>query len=159
MSIRDLIQMEPTEPQNSILAELKKLDGKLLTARTIDALKKATGDASIRLDKSYTMTHIEWGDYRISGGRRGGALLVSHDIKNVRIDAAYIEEHNIAYFAALVERNRERANLLAAGDTLDKLEGAINAYNAAREELNTLLDSLEVDRYKIEKALVAGRDK
>jgi hypothetical protein len=152
-------RIEPTEPQDGILAALKEHDGKPFTVRTVAKLQEATGDQSIRLSKSYTMTHLEWGRYGATQGREGGSLFVAHTTKNVRVDTVHIEEQNACYYSALKERNWKRRKLLEQPKKLAELDKAIAEYKQASGKLQSLLEgAFDVDRYAIDDALVKGQE-
>jgi len=144
-------RIEPLEPQDTILSVLKENDGKRLDKRLIEKLKAATKDDTINLDLRAGMAHIQWGGY---GNNCKGSLLAQYAVKNLRVDAAWIEENNAAYYRAARERNARRAETLKNEDLLTKADVAIEQYIAAREHLETLLKEFPHDHYELER--VAG---
>lgn len=55
--------MEDTQTPQKIIQILSKYDGKPLTKNHV---AKISEDIPVRLDKSYTMTHLVWGDSKQS---------------------------------------------------------------------------------------------
>src|ERR1700674_1424383 len=106
-TVRDFVlsQRESDEP-DAILAILATQDGKQLTKRIL--AKLPGGEERWRLSQFATMTHLETRDYSRSGGNAGIHLLIAYEIKNVTINAAWVEEHNPAYFAGRRARNEAR---------------------------------------------------
>jgi hypothetical protein len=111
------------------------------------------------------MTSLETWDYTRSQGNRGVHLLVAYDVKNVTIDAAFLEERNAAYYGARRERNAARAAVLADPAVLYELAVRVNAVREARERLAAAEEALEelsgygkafsADQYEIER--LAGK--
>ncbi len=155
--LRELIEsrMEPTEPQNSILALLKAREGKRIDKRLIAMLNTAVPGHDIRLSLQYGMAKIAWGGWGLyDSGDVGGALFLSGGTKNLCVNTADILERNCAYFSALVERNEKRRAALNSAYDLRILEEAINAYIQARDRLKERLslDCFSSDNSAIEKA-------
>lgn len=144
--------MEPSEPQNMILDYFKSNEGKRLTVRDEKALKELTGDEDLRISKAYGMTSIEYGGYRMSGGNRGGRLIVSHDVKNVVMDADKLEGNNRRHFSARVERNQKRLEALENTEAAERLEKAAEALKAAQAEYDAAMEPFAVVSWKLEEA-------
>lgn len=139
-------RIESTEPQNTILQFFRDNAGKRITKLHIQKLREITGE-EISLNKSYGMTHLEWGGYSISRGRSGGRLLLSHSTTNVVIDPDVMVNQNIAYFSALEERNTKRHENLSSSK-IEALAKAIEAYKLAKKELGSQIEDF-VDDYAI----------
>ena len=158
-------RMESEVPE-AVLEVLKAENGKLLTKRLL--AKLPGGEAEWRIRAEAGMAHLETWTYCRSGGKTGICLLLDYCMKNVIIHAAWVEEHNAAYFAARRVRNTEREaalrNQLACGLLAEKL----NRVAKAREELAKAEVELHEltgygkafgpDQYTWE-ALVKGEDK
>lgn len=153
-SIREVIlaNIEPTEPQDTILAWLKaNADGQRITERHIEKLRKVTGNNSIRLRKNFGMTHIEWDRDKGSPG----SLLLAHKTVNVVIDADEIREKNPAYFSALAERNTVRQQTLQDEKAIAELERQIGIFKEARDYIRQATEygaPFNHDRFAIEEA-------
>lgn len=152
---------EPDEPVTAIMAFLRSIDGKPLTARHLPAIQKI--DPTCRIDKS-TMgaTRIEWGRYGVNGGRTGGSLLIHYVNESAPrvVNANDIEARNPAYFAARIERNHARMEAQNDRDALRKLADAVDALNAARKIINDMTEfgeALNVVRHDVR--AMAGLDK
>ncbi len=152
-----LADLEPSEPQNKILAYLKAHDGKKLTARDLPALKEI--DPTIRFYTIAGMHHIEWGAYTRTEGHAGGSLLTAYTTGAPTIDAAFVEKHNLAWFAASVERNEERRKALADDATIKRAATAVDALHKAQATIKELTDygcPLAVVQHKI-RDLIEGK--
>ena len=152
---------EPDEPVTAIMAFLRSIDGKPLTARHLPAIQKI--DPTCRIDKS-TMgtTRIEWGRYGVNGGRTGGSLLIHYVNESAPrvVNANDIEARNPAYFAARIERNHARMEAQNDRDALRKLANAVDTLKAARATIDAMTDvgqPFDPIRYDIE-ALAGLRD-
>jgi hypothetical protein len=147
-------KMEKTEPQNTILAYCKgEGNGKRLDKRFIAKLQELTGDNTIRDRRRYGMTNIVWGNYDRTGGNQGGSLTIAWSEVNVYIDGALIEEKNIAYFSALVERNKKREEALSQPLNMQNLENAYLALIQAQKNIEAMTEYgtvFEPDRYSFE---------
>lgn len=153
--IRAIVEsnIEPSEPADSILAYLKKNNGKKLTARDVTKMREASGDATIDIRKTAGMTYIEWGNYTRTGGNKGGSILIAYTEAAPTIDATWVEERNPAHFSARVERNEQRAKVLQNAYPLSVAAEAINKLREARATLESLTaygeGPLAADRYAI----------
>lgn len=155
--------IEPTEPQFKLLAWLKaNAEGKLLTEPLLKKMQAAV-DESLRIQRRYGMTHIEWGDYGYhkDTGRPGGSIILAWSEKNVRIDTKLIEEKNAAYFSACLERNETRRKALADEKAMYELDQTLKAFVAYRDKIKELMAHGTVfapDRYTIEKEYGLAKD-
>ncbi len=153
-----LERMEPAEPQGAILAYLKGREGKTLTKRDLPALQAI--DPTIRFRKIAGMTYIEWGSYDGNRSmREGGSLLIAYTEGACAINAAWVEEHNTAWFSASVARNAERKAALDNAAVLRECAAAIDACNAAVKTIKALIAygaPLNVVQFDIE-ALLPGK--
>jgi hypothetical protein len=132
-------RIEPTEPQTTIIATLKKsFEGKQWTKRTVDALIQATGDDTIRLRKAYGMLHLDWGNWgrNTISDNNGGTLLLAHSETSVCVDTADIVSRNPSFFSASTERNTGRTKALKNAKHLEAVEAACHA---AREAWETMI--------------------
>lgn len=138
--LRDMIQakMEDTATPDAILAYLKTREGKPITKRDVDKLKESLGDSTIYLSTRYGMTHLEWGNYHASGGRKGGSLLLAYQDKNVRIDSSFVEAMNACYYAAARERNAQRAAVLANPELIARLATAMREHDESVRTIGEL---------------------
>jgi hypothetical protein len=153
------LRIESDEPQTSALAYLKSIDGKRITKVHLAKLNALVPGYEFRLHYVANMTNLEWGGYgRASDPDQGGSLLLAYTTVNVVVDAAWVEEHNTAYFSAAVERNKARQQALAQPDKCQALDQAIADYLRAKEALKALLaDPLfRPDSSAIETHLVGG---
>lgn len=161
--IRALIesQIEPEEPQTTIVEYLGTQSGKRLTERHLQKLRELTGDDSLWLRKQYGMTHINWGE----GGDtpQGGSLLVGWQEKGIVIPSKEdLIERNSCYFAGAQIRNARRKKVLRDHSQIAGLVYIINMHNHLKEALNDLLDygkPFDSDQYAIRKAFVDEEDK
>ena len=147
MIIKELIksQHESLEPQSSIIRCLDKHNGKRLTKKHIDELRKF--EPTIRLMKVMSTTTIEWG-HPSSSNR----LLIANKITNVVVETGDIVARNPQYFEALRERNEQRLESLKKPGTILCLEQAIKDYTKARETLTEMLKYggvFSADRHQI----------
>ena len=132
-------QRESDEP-DEVLAILKQHDGKQLTKRLL--AKLPGGEERWKLSQFATKTHtthLESRDY--------GRMLIAYQTTNVTIDAAWIEEHNPAYFKGRRERNalRDKHLNIGGGSVAQLMADRLNAYEDAKEKLDAAkadLDSL-----------------
>ena len=165
-TVRDFLlsQRESDEP-DEVLAVLKVHDGKQLTKRLL--AKLPGGEERWRLSQFATMTHLETRDYGRSGGNTGIHLLLAYALKNVMIDAAWIEEHNPAYFKGRRERNAQRDRAAAGGSVLALMVDRLNGYasakvklDEAKKQLDALTDtSFAADSYDWERLCGAREEK
>ena len=126
-------RIESDEP-DEVLAILKKDDGKQLTKRILEKLPSVGFGASLvsasgqrwRLSQHAGMIHLETWDYARSGGSTGIHLLMAYAEKSVTIDAAWVEEHNPAYFKGRRERNAARRAALGNHEALTSMALALN---------------------------------
>lgn len=156
MKVADLIRsrMEASEPQDTILAFLRTIDGKKINKRHVEKLREQIGDNEIRLSHRFGMTSLQWGGYH----RTGGNILLAHSEKNVVVDIAYVLEHNAAYYSAKDERNEKRQQALSQPEKCAELDDAIANFRAAEAKLKALMgqDIFQPDDYRIQKHLVEG---
>lgn len=146
-------RIESPEPQTTILNYLRSINGKRINKRHIDELRRLTGDDRIYLSKRYGMANIEWGGYGLSGGNKGGSLLIAYSEKNIEVDADWIKEKNPAYFDASVQRNERRQAVLKRPDLIEELAANIDIFQQAKANIEQLLDGpFEPDRYSIQDA-------
>ena len=139
-------RIESDEP-DEVLAILKKDDGKQLTKRILEKLPSVGFGASLvsasgqrwRLSQHAGMIHLETWDYARSGGSTGIHLLMAYAEKSVTIDAAWVEEHNPAYFKGRRERNASRRAALGDHAALRSMALALNKYETAKAILETAL--------------------
>lgn len=131
---------ESDEP-DAVLAVLKEHDGKPLTKRLLSKLPG--GEARWLIRQVAGMTSLEDRDYLHSQGNRGVHLLMAYQLTSVRIEAAWVEEHNAGYFAARRSRNSMRD--AAAKDTqlCAGMAEALNAYAAAKAQLDRAKENLD----------------
>jgi len=158
--VRKIIQdsMEDAETPVAILSALRSHDGKRLTKRTIEAIRKETGIDDVVLRHRCMDTHIEWGGYSRSKGDEGGYIIVAYSEKNVVVDVAFIEKKNPCYFYASRERNEQRNKLLSPESTekLQDFVDAANEWKEAVEKLEPMFDyknSLDVVKYRLQNAV------
>jgi hypothetical protein len=151
-SVRDFLlsQRESDEP-DAILAILKAHDGKQLTKRLLAKLPGAApmieGKDRWRISQFATMTHLETRDYSRSGGNTGMHFLMAYATTNVVIDAAWVEEHNPAYFKGRRERNASR-DLVCSQGTLGSampqlMADRLNDYEDAKAKLDEAKKNLD----------------
>jgi hypothetical protein len=153
------LRIEPDEPQTSALAFLKSIDGKRINKTHLAKLNAQVPGYEFRLRYVANMTNLEWGGYgRANNPDPGGSLLLAYTTVSVVVDAAWVEEHNTAYFSAAVERNKARQQTLAQPAKCQALDQAIADYLRAKEALKALLaDPLfRPDSSAIETHLVGG---
>jgi hypothetical protein len=131
---------ESDEP-DAILAVLKAHDGKQLTKRLL--AKLPGGEARWLIRQVAGMTKLEDRHYLHSGGGRGISLLVAYQLTSVVIDAAWVEEHNAAYFAARVERNAMRAVCVCNPAICQRMADTLTAYAAAKAALDDARQALD----------------
>ena len=161
-SVRSIIEssIEPLSPQADILAFLFVHDGKRLDKRLLAKLNEAVPGHNIRTHQIASMTSLHWGNYGRAevhqvGEDRGGSLLIAYRLTDVRIDAAWVEEHNAAYFSAAVARNEKRAAALANPQAIDDLERTLATFIEAKAKLNKAFEygaPFATDGYTIQKA-------
>jgi hypothetical protein len=134
-TVRDFVlsQRESDEP-DAILAILATQDGKQLTKRIL--AKLPGGETRWMLSQTASMTHLETRDYHRSGGNAGIHLLIAYEIKNVTINAAWVEEHNAGYFAGRRARNALRDAAMGDAVLLQHMADALNGYAAAKARLD-----------------------
>lgn len=135
-------ERESDEP-DAVLAVLKAHDGKQLTKRLL--AKLPGGEARWLIRQVASMTSLEDRDYLRSQGNRGIHLLVAYRLTGVVIDAAWVAEHNPAYFGARVERNARRAACAENQAICQRMADVLNAYaraKAALEDAGQALDGL-----------------
>jgi len=160
MKVIDLIRsrIEASEPQDTILAYLRTIDGKKINRRHVDKLRELTGDDELRLSRRFGMTSIQWGGYGRTGGTQGGDMLLAHSDKNVVVDVERILEHNQAYFGAKDKRNEKRQQALSQPEKCADLDTAIAEFQAAEAKLKALLDDdlFQPDNHCIQKHIVEG---
>ena len=126
-------QRESDEP-DEVLAILKQHDGKQLTKRLL--AKLPGGEERWKLSQFATVTRLETRDYGRIDGNAGIHLLIAYQTTNVTIDAAWIEEHNPAYFKGRRERNASRDAAAGNPDLLSCMANRLNAYAEAKSELD-----------------------
>jgi hypothetical protein len=136
MSIKELIEsrIEDNSIATKIITLLERHNQKPLTKRHIDELKTKVDD-SIYLSKRFGMTHIEW---KQNGDDR--SMLISHAIKNVKVDTVDIVDRNQGYFGASRERNLKRRATLQKPERMAQLEQLIADFKSARHLLETALE-------------------
>jgi hypothetical protein len=159
-SVRAFVQSqrESDEP-DEVLAVLKANDGKQLTKRILDKLPG--GAPRWRLSRNAGMTHLETWDYVRSGGKTGMHFLMAYAEESVVIDAAWVEEHNPAYFKGRRERNASRDEVLQNNGlgqlTVQRMVNTLNAYEDAKAKLDAAKETMDnmsgfdADRYDWEK--------
>jgi molybdopterin converting factor small subunit len=138
VNLREIIaqEMEPTEPQDTILRVLKEeFEGKRLTVKVEERLRRATGD-EIRILKHHGWTDLVSERYWANQGNKGGCcLMVARSETNVIIDTEWMERENARYFSALRERNARRQLLLSRPDLIDFAEHLIQQYLDAKRDV------------------------
>ncbi len=141
-SVRNFLlsQRESDEP-DAVLDILKSQDGKQLTKRLLSKLPG--GEERWRLSQFASMTHLETRDYSRSGGNTGIHLLIAYQLTNVTIDAAWIEEHNPAYFAGRRARNASRDAVMADPDVLRDMANTLNAVAMAKTQFEAAKANLD----------------
>ena len=138
----ELKRNRESEEPDAILAILKAHDGKQLTKRLL--AKLPGGEDRWLIRQIASMTSLEDRDYLHSQGNRGIHLLVAYQLTNVRIDAAWVEEHNAAYFVGRRERNASRLALLNSSPALrQSMADALNGYAAAKAQLDAAKRQLD----------------
>ena len=160
MTVAEILELEhePAEPQEPIMTWLALKEGKPFTSATVKWLREMVGDDSIALVKSFGMTSLEWGGYSAAKGCAGGSLLVAHTEKGVVIDTAFIREKNARHFSAREERNEKRSKLKRNLELCTRMDRAVAAYLAARDELHGLLEEeFAVASYAIKEQLLKGK--
>lgn len=133
-------QLESNEP-DAVLAVLVERNGKPLTKRLL--AKLPGGEAEWRLSQTAGMFHLETRNYGRSDGNTGIHLLIAYQITNVMIDAAWIEEHNPAYFEGRRNRNALRDATMGDPVLLQSMADALNSYEAAKAKLDEAAVRLE----------------
>lgn len=134
-SIRHFIesQIEDTQPQGTIREYFRAYHGKAFSERDVAKLRQMTGNESLRLDKEFGNTRITWIP---SGGTvrdRVIGLLIANSTTGLTVDAAFLEVENPYYFAALNQRNAQRAATLSNPERLAAQQKALTDYLEARE--------------------------
>jgi hypothetical protein len=130
---------EPDVPMD-VLRVLKENDGKPLTKRLL--VKLPGGEASWYINHIASMTQLRTTDlYERSRGVNGYSFLLAYQTKNVVIDAAWVVEHNPAYFGAREDRNSARDRIKASD--IRELTETLNGVARARKELATAEGRLE----------------
>src|SRR5271166_6278795 len=89
------------------------------------------------------MTHLETRDYHRSGGNVGIHLLMAYEIKNVTIEAAWVEEHNPGYFAGRRARNASRDAAASDPDVLQDMANTLNAVAMAKVQFEAAKANLD----------------
>lgn len=147
--IRKLVEsaIEPSEPVETIMRVLSEYDGKKWSDEILDKIRQEVR-CNISVVSDIDMFHIRWDDGTESGS---GLLLIAYQSKRrLVIDPEWIKDANEAYFAARIERNKTRNNLLAGDNAIfDKMAAAINEYNIAASTLESMLSQFSVDKYVI----------
>lgn len=141
-SVRTLLQghLESEEP-DAVLAVLKAHDGKPLTKRLL--AKLPGGEERWVIHQVAGMTSLEDRDYRRSQGNRGIHLLMAYQLTSVRIDAAWVEQNNAAYFAGRRARNALRAAAMARPQVCAGMAEALNDYATAKARLDAAKAALD----------------
>ena len=155
---------ESEEPE-VVLAVLRAEDGKPLTKRLLPKLPG--GEERWLIRQVAGMTCLEDRDYLHSQGKEGFHFLLAYQLKNVKIDAAWVEEHNAAYFGARRARNERRDAAARDPALCAGMADAMNAYAAAKvaltdakarlDEFTDLDAEFAPDRYDWER-LCGARD-
>lgn len=155
-SIVDMVlsKIEPLEPADTILRVLQENDGKRFDKRLVEKIKEAVKLVCPTLyvrESNNLVTQIVWGETvgfcRGSQPRRF-TLLIAYKTKSVHIDAAWVKEHNPAYFVARDERNRcRKSDVLHYRGTMALCANKINAFNAAHKELKEIFRVMEYDGF------------
>lgn len=154
--IRHLIEsgIESDPVPDLLLEYLKEHDGKILTQRDIpkiNARVRARGlTQAVWIQKIAGMTNLKWAN---------GSLLIAHTEAAPTINASWIEEYGVGYFAARRERNEARRRALAS-EVPHYAATLINQINEAAARLEELLDYgsvLNTERYEIEKLVEWNR--
>jgi len=176
--VRDFVlaHRESDEP-DAVLAILKAHDGKQLTKRLLAKLpgdtnlsgKPNSGEDRWRIRQVASMTSLEDRAYWSTQGNGGIHLLIAYQLTNVMIDAAWIEEHNPAYFKGRRERNASRDKIVNSSSMLALMADTLNAYAAAKAKLDEARNQLEAltgygkpfaaDQYDWERLCGAREDK
>jgi hypothetical protein len=134
-----LAKRESEEP-DAILEILRANNGKKYTVHLLRKLPG--GEERWRYSGIAGMSHLE------ERKRDDGAIsfLTSYDRSGPHvIDAAWVEEHNPAWYLGRRERNAKRDATLADPEALDRMAFALNAYvdaKAALDEAKRNLDKL-----------------
>ena len=126
-------QRESVEP-DAVLEVLRAHDGKPLTKRLL--AKLPGGEERWLIRQVAGMTNLENREYLRSGGYLGISLLMAYQLTGVRIDAAWVEQHNSAYFAARRDRNALRDAAANDPRALRAMVDALNGYAAAKVALD-----------------------
>ena len=145
---------EPTLPFDSILAYLRRYNGKKLTKRD-ETRMQAEIDPSIEIRHTAGMVYIEHGGYSRSKGNAGGSILVAYCDGAPTIDAEWVEKRNPHAFSARDERNAKRAAI--SRELCERLAAAINQLQAAKKEIATLVEyggPFDSDCYAIRKEFI-----
>ena len=137
----ELKRNRESEEPDAILEALKPHNGKRFTVHVLRKLPG--GEERWRWDPSYGMVHLEDRDHglneqyrRVKGGNPLRQLVAYANSGPDVVDAAWIEEHNGAYFAGRRERNASRDAQLGNPDALRSMADALNAYEAAKVQLD-----------------------
>jgi hypothetical protein len=133
-------EMESDEP-DTVLAVLKAHDGKPITKRLL--AKLPGGEERWRLRQTAGMTNLEDRDYLHSQGNRGLSFLMAYALTSVRIDAAWVEKHNPAYFDGRRERNRMRTAAIGSPEACRHFADTLTAYARAKAKLDQAAADLE----------------
>lgn len=130
---------EPSSVPASVLAVLKREDGKLLTKRLL--AKLPGGESNWRIRHVAGMTYLDSMDSVRSGGSSGYSFFLAYAEKNVTIDVPFVLDRNAAYFGARETRNARRAQVdPGAARTM---ADALNAVADARAKLALAEEALD----------------
>lgn len=143
---------------NKCLDVIKTFEGKPISKRIETALKKAFPDVSFSYDILAGMYRIfVWGkptghEYDNRMTFYIGHIPFGSGDNTVLVNEAKIRESCAAFDRAAIERNNHRTDLLKNDAMLDEIVSALNAFNNAKERLDTIFayDNHIEDEYRID---------
>jgi hypothetical protein len=142
--VRKVVEGEvESDTPDAVLAVFQAHDGKPFTRRLL--AKLPGGESEWHIHQIAGMTSVQNKAYGREGAKDGISLLIAYALKNITVDAKFLVERNAAYFAARVERNAWRAEMLAPKNAhkVVAMADVLNEVNAAKEKLRAAIALLE----------------
>jgi hypothetical protein len=137
-----LLKEKESDEPDAILEILKANEGKKFNVFLLRKLPG--GEERWAYDPIAGMTHIKDREYRNERGNGGISLLLSYSMSGPGVvNAAWVEEHNPAFFKGRRERNAKRAACLVDADMCQKMADALTAYAKLHEALGNAKGALD----------------
>jgi hypothetical protein len=133
-----ILKERESEEPDAILEILRANNGKKYTVHLLR--KMPGGEERWRLSGIAGMSHLE--ERKRDDG--GISFLTSYDRSGPHvIDAAWVEEHNPAWYLGRRERNAKRDATLADPKMLQDMADALSLYSVAKEALDSAKKNLD----------------